>query len=69
MSVKEGTGCEQRPGANNRSYGQRIRRSNENIGALVEGQERTNEVVAQLDRDMKVVKARLTAVEREKSRK
>ena len=53
----------------NRSQGQRLRRINENIDALVEAQERTTEVVAQHDRDIKFMKARLAAVEREKSRK
>lgn len=54
---------------NNRSQGQRIRRNTENIAALVEGQERTTEVVAQHDRDIKVLKVRLAALERERSRK
>lgn len=54
---------------NNRRQGQRIRRSNENIAALVEGHERTAEVVAQHDRDIKIMKARLGALEaREQSR-
>jgi len=47
----------------NRSTGQRIRRANEKIDALAEGQERTANVIAQHDRDIKVMKARLSAVE------
>ena len=54
---------------NNRSQGQRIRRTNESVAALVEGQERTAEVLAQHDRDIRVIKARLTALEREQARR
>lgn len=54
---------------NNRSQGQRIRRNNEDIEALAAGQERLTEVVAQHDRDIKVMKARLLALESNRSRK
>lgn len=54
---------------NNRRQGQRQRRTNEIVGALGEGLKRITEMVFQHDRDIKVMKARLAAVEREKSRK
>ena len=54
---------------NNRSQGQRIRRNRENLDAIVEVQERTTDVVAQHDRDIKLIKSRLSALEREQVRK
>lgn len=54
---------------NNRSQGQRIRRTNETVAALAEGQEGTVEVLAQHDRDIRVIKARLDALEREHTRR
>ena len=52
---------------NNRSQGQRIRRTNENLDGLIDAQAKTAEVVSQHDRDIKMMKARITDLEREKS--
>lgn len=54
---------------NNRSQGQRLRRTKETLEALLTGHERMTEVVAQHDRDIKVMKARLAALESERARK
>jgi hypothetical protein len=54
---------------NNRSQGQRIRHTKENLEALIQAQEQTTEIVAQHDRDIRVMKARLEALEREQSRR
>ena len=54
---------------NNRSQGQRIRRINERIDNLTNADERMSEVVAQHDRDIRVMKSRLDDLEREKSQR
>lgn len=54
---------------NNRSQGQRIRRVGDRIDQLLNNQQRQAEVVAQHDRDIKLIKARLNALEREQARK
>ena len=50
-------------GRNNRSQGQRIRRTRENIAELAAGQEQLTEVVSQHDRDIRMIKARLADLE------
>lgn len=60
---------------NNRSQGQKIRRAKEILGGLTEVLEPTTELVAQHDRDIKVLKsndrsieARLSSLERQRDR-
>lgn len=53
---------------NNRSQGQRIRRTNERVAALAEGHESAAEVLAQHDRDLRMLKARVAQLERERQR-
>ncbi len=53
---------------NNRSQGQRIRRNKENVGGLIETQEQQGAVLSQHDRDIKLLKARVTELERERAK-
>jgi hypothetical protein len=53
---------------NNRRQGQRIRRNEEKLDAVISGQEKTTEIVSQHDRDIKMLKNRVAELERERSR-